>query len=301
MNRIILLALSFCLLGFSGKAFSGESVDSADETVELDSVALYLAAIDSVNNSFDYQTGTVTIGDGLATINVPEGYKFLDAKQAEYVFTELWGNPPSETLGMLLKADKGPLDDDTYFVGISFDEEGYVEDEDAQDMDFEELLETMQSDMEEVNEARKAQGYDAVELVGWAAEPFYDAKAKKLHWAKELRFEGNDVNTLNYNIRILGRKGYLELNAISDVKILPQVQNDVDKVLASVNFNEGHRYSDFNPSIDKVAAYGIGGLIAGKVLAKAGFLSVLAKFGKFIFIGIAGLFALVRKKIFGGE
>jgi uncharacterized membrane-anchored protein len=39
--------------------------------------------------------------------------------------------------------------------------------------------------------------------------------------------------------------------------------------------------------VDEVAAYTIGGLVAGKVLAKAGLFAVLAKFGKLIFIGIA--------------
>ena len=37
----------------------------------------------------------------------------------------------------------------------------------------------------------------------------------------------------------------------------------------------GNTYADFNPSIDKVAAYGIGALIAGKVAAKAGLLKGL--------------------------
>ena len=49
-----------------------------------------------------------------------------------------------------------------------------------------------------------------------------------------------------------------------------------------VEFDDGNRYSDFNPDIDTVAAYGIGGLIAGKLAAKAGIFALLAKGGKFI-------------------
>ena len=235
----------------------------------------------------------------MATLHVPEGYKFLDAEQSAYVLTDLWGNPPSPVLGMLFLEEAGPLSDSlTYAVEISYSEEGFIDDEDAQDLDYDDLLEEMQDDAEEGNVARAEAGYEAVHLVGWAAAPFYDADNKKLHWAKELQFEGEPVSTLNYNIRVLGRRGYLNLNAIGGMEVLPQFQQDVDKVLASVSFNDGHRYSDFNPDVDRIAAYGIGGLIAGKLLTKVGFLAVLAKFWKVIALAVAGAFGAFRKKIF---
>ena len=159
----------------------------------------------------------------------------------------------------------------------------------------------MQEDAIANNETRKSMGYEAMEMVGWAAEPFYDDVNKKLHWAKELYFEGQEENTLNYNIRILGRKGYLNMNAISDIHQLPLVKENIDVVLSSVSFNDGNRYADFNPDLDDVAAYGIGGLVAGKVLAKAGFFALLLKFWKFIAIGVVGLFGAFKKRIFGSK
>ena len=54
-----------------------------------------------------------------------------------------------------------------------------------------------------------------------------------------------------------------------------------------MEFNEGNTYADFDPDIDEIAAYGIGGLIAGKVLAKVGLLAGLLKFVKVIGIGLA--------------
>ncbi len=119
-----------------------------------------------------------------------------------------------------------------------------------------------------------------------------------LHWAKE--YESDDeVNTLNYDIRILGRKGFISLNAISDMDYIDDVEEHIDEIITSVNFTTGNTYADFNPKIDKVAAYGIGGLIAGKVLAKAGILAklgvVLAKFWKIIAVGFIALTAGFRK------
>ncbi|MEN7550384.1 DUF2167 domain-containing protein [Rapidithrix thailandica] len=269
-----------------------------EDSLQLE--ALYQQYADSINQSFQFQHGEVSLQGDLALLKVPKGYKYLDAEQSKYVMADLWGNPPSECLGMLFPEETYPLSDHfTYAIEITYSEDGYIEDEDAQELDYDELMEEMKSQSVAINEARIEQGYGAIELVGWASSPFYDSKNKKLHWAKELKFESDSANTLNYNIRILGRKGYLNLNVIGEMDVLPMVKQDIDPVLASVDFKEGYRYSEFNPDIDQVAAYGVGGLIAGKVLSKVGFLAVLAKFWKFIAIAAVGLISALRKKIAG--
>lgn len=272
------------------------------ETTTLDTAqmeALYLERLaflqDSIESTMNYETGEIILGDGIATLQVPQGYKYLNPEQSKYVMADLWGNPPTETLGMLFPEGSTIFDDQGYAIEINFEDMGYVDDEDAEDIDYDELLGSMQEDVKENNEARSAAGYAAVDLVGWASPPYYDAVNKKLHWAKELHFEGEEWNTLNYNIRVLGRKGVMVLNFISDMKQLEQVEADLPLILPSVNFNKGYQYSDFDPGIDEIAAVGIGGLIAGKVLAKAGFFALLAKFGKFIVVGLIALLGGIRK------
>lgn len=289
------LFAAVALVATNSIAFAQEDTALIEEVVDVQSI------MDSINGSFNYRYGTVNLIDGVASITVPEGYKFLDSEQSSYVMTDLWGNPPSECLGMLFPEEISPVSDNfTYAVEITYSEDGYIEDDDAEDIDYDDLLEEMQSDAEEENSMRAEEGYPTIELVGWASPPYYDKASKKLHWAKELNFEGSEVNTLNYNIRILGRKGYLNMNAIGDIDVLPAFKNDINEILASVEFNEGYKYSNFNPDIDEVAAYGIGGLIAGKVLAKAGFFAALLKFWKVIALAIIGAFAAFKKKIFGG-
>jgi len=203
-------------------------------------------------------------------------------------------------LGLLFPKNINPIDDNfTYAVEVTYSSDGYIDDEDAKDLDYDNLLEEMQDDTSAANPERKELGYPEMELIGWASKPFYDADEKKLHWAKELSFEGEEINTLNYNIRVLGRKGYLNLNAIGTIDILPEFKKDVDEILNSVHFTDGNMYSDFNPEIDEVAAYGIGGLIAGKLLAKAGFFALILKFWKIIAIAVVGAFTVFKKKIFG--
>jgi uncharacterized membrane-anchored protein len=255
--------------------------------------------IDSIEQTFTYERGSITLKNGIGTITVPKGFKYLNAEQAERVLVDLWGNPKTEniTLGLLLPENQGVLSQKGYVFNIQYDEIGYVEDKDADDIDYDELLTQIKEDTKEENIERKKEGYEPITIVGWASTPFYDKEKKILHWAKEIKFGSEAQNTLNYNIRILGRKGVLVLNAIAGTSELPLVQKDINKVIDIVSFNKGYTYAEFDSSIDNVAAWTIGGLVAGKVLTKVGFFAILAKFGKIIVITLIGLFGAFKNKI----
>jgi len=261
----------------------------------------YQLYLDSIEQTIRYEKGTIELSNGVGKILVPDGFKYLDAQQAENILVNVWGNPYYEhmTLGMLLREDQKVTGMDGYVFNIEYDEIGYVKDKDADKINYDDLLKDLQKETKAANEERVKQGYEPVEIVGWAAKPFYDKEHKILHWAKELKFGESELNTLNYNIRILGRKGVLELNAISTVNELSLVEKDLKHVLNIVQFNDGYKYKDFDPSVDEVASWTIGGLVAGKVLAKAGFFALLLKFWKFIAVGAVALGGLVMKKIRG--
>ena len=297
-------AITLALILFSGLCFGQDNAEEIQEfeiTEDIiEEMRRYKVMTDSINALFSFQNGKIEIGEGVAYIEVPDGFKYLDPKQSKQVLEDIWGNPPSSIgLGMLFPQDCMPASDFTYAIEINFSDEGYIDDEDAQELNYDELLEEMIEDTREESKERERMNYGTVELIRWASPPFYDAETKKLHWAKELNFDGAEENTLNYDIRILGRRGFLNLTAIADMTELENIKSDIDQILSAVHFNEGHTYADFNPDIDKIAAYGIGGLIAGKVLAKAGLLAGLAKFGKFILVGILALFGALRKRLFG--
>ncbi|HEX7049964.1 MAG TPA: DUF2167 domain-containing protein [Longimicrobiales bacterium] len=285
--RPLMLALAG-LLGMSSIPAVAQE-DSVDER--------WMAEFES---SLTYQQGTITLGDGLATLHVPETFRFLGPDDAARVLVEGWGNPPGEPpLGMLVPAAVSPLSDEGWGVVITYEEDGYIEDDDAAELDYAELLRNMQEATREENPARIEAGYPPIELVGWAAPPHYDSTTHKLYWAKELKFGDYADHTLNYNIRVLGRKGVLVLNAVSAMRQLEAVEADMQSVLGFVEFNEGHRYADYIPGVDKVAAYGIAGLIVGKVAAKVGLLKLLLGFAiaakKFVVAGVVGLAAVLAK------
>jgi uncharacterized membrane-anchored protein len=260
-----------------------------------DSVAIWKAKVDSVHATLHYQTGLVTLPENVGEITVPVGFRYLDPTQSQGVLTNLWGNPNGESLGMLFPTTQGPLDESTYAFIIRYEEMGYVKDDDADEIDYDELLTEMKADVEEENKARVEQGYETFSLIGWAAKPYYDKDKKALHWAKELQFGSSDQRTLNYNVRLLGRKGVLVLNAVGIPAQLPEIRQSIPGVIQSVSFNKGLRYADFNPDLDEVAAYSIGGLVAGKVLAKVGFFALILKFWKVGLALLAGGFTAIRR------
>jgi uncharacterized membrane-anchored protein len=201
---------------------------------------------------------------------------------------------------MLFPSYSTPFDADSWGVTIEYEEDGYVSDENADEIDYDELLSQMKAGTRESSKQRVEQGYEPIELVGWASKPFYDKESHKLHWAKEVKFGTQTTNTLNYNIRVLGRKGVLILNFIAGMNQKEIIDSNIDTVLALAEFNQGSRYEDFNPSIDKVAAYGIGALVAGSVIAKTGLLAAalifIKKFGVLIVIGVGALIGKLFKR-----
>lgn len=297
MRFSILFTLLSGMVSFSMAATATDTLTFDQEMDDALMMAMYQEYLDSIANTIDYQTGTIQLGDELAILQVPIGYKYVDAETAEMILTELWGNPPASDLplGMLFPEDSGPNDLEGYVINISYADEGHVDDDDAKDIDYDDLLETLIEDTQAESNAREAEGYGTVSLVGWGNPPYYDAASKKLHWAMELNFDNAEFNTLNYSIRVLGREGYLILNAIGDMQLLPEIKSNIDGILSGVEFQEGQRYTDYRPGVDRVAAYGVGGLIAGKVLAKTGILAAIGVFllkaWKLIVLAVVGLFA----------
>lgn len=246
-----------------------------------------------------YLTGKQPIA-GQGWLTVPTGFSFLAKKDARYVIEEIWRNPKDESVEGLLLADDFSNSDESLAYMISYVDDGHVDDDEAEDIDYNEMMTTMQDDIAAEAEERKAQGYEAVKLLGWAIAPKYDAETHQLSWGKNLHFVTSSKTTLNYDMRLLGRSGHVQISAVGAMTQLQAAKAAMPSILKSFNFAKGHRYEDYDDKTDKLAAYGIGGLIAGKVLAKTGILAglfaVLAKSAKLLIIGLgAGATALWRK------
>lgn len=301
MVRPTFWALLSALIFWAATPVLAQKPEDATSALDSNDIKRLMLQVyfDSVDKTIGYLHGTVPVGD-VADVNLKSGYKFIPMDKAQMILHDLWGNPKrDDILGMVVKEDYKLSDLGAWAFVVSYEDDGYVKDEDADKIDYDELLKSMQEDEVESNKARVKEGYPEVHLKGWAAKPYYDKKTKVLHWAKNLQFGDEADPTLNYDVRILGRKGVLSMNAIGTIDQLADINNHIPDIVTMAVFKEGNKYADFTPGVDKVAAYTIGGLIAGKLIAKTGLAVLLLKNIKLILLALVGGFAGARKRIAG--
>lgn len=211
------------------------------------------------------------------TLDLSDRYAFLERGPAAKLLEKNGSIYNDDLLGVVVGTAPG----EDWFVVIRFAAEGYVKDDEA--IDAEELLDTMREGQEEANKERAQRGFKALVLDSWQEPPHYAKAEHRLIWGLNVSVKNSPGVSVNYNTRILGRKGYASLNLVTDPQQLAAHKPLAHELLARTAFNPGARYEDFDKSTDKVAEYGLGGLVlagAGLGAAKLVKIGLLAKFGK---------------------
>jgi len=235
-----------------------------------------------------------------------ERYYFLPATDAKKVLTEGWGNPADaveDVLGMVFPEGTDFTSEGAWAAVVSYRDTGYISDSDAKSMDYDAMLRDGRAGEDEENRQRKAEGAPSVHLVGWAAPPTYDGANHVLVWAREIAFGDEAVNTLNYDLRALGRRGVLSMNIIAGMDQIDVIRNAAAALGPVAAFDNGSRYADYMPGTDKAAGYGLAGLVAAGVgvaaAQKLGLLAValvfLKKAGVLVVAGGAAAIAGMRR------
>ena len=246
-------------------------------------------------------TGHIALSGGKTALELSGGYGYLNVTQSKFLLEDLWGNPPADDfLGMVVPPHFDPFaTENSWAALLSYDDTGHINDDDARDLNYDDLLKQIEEQITQDNEERKKNGYSLVHINGWAAKPHYDGTTHKMYWAKNIKFDDQKDPILNYEIRVLGREGVLDLNLIATLNDLQTIEKETPGLLNQVNFVNGQRYEDYNSSTDHLAEFGVAGLILGGIALKAGLLKVIITFlaasWKFILIGVAAVGAfLVR-------
>ena len=276
---------------------------AADEAPTKEALAEF-QRLNQAASTLKYQTGEIALPSANAKISLKDGFQFLDRTGARTLLVDIWHNPPqaaSQVIGVIVPNDFHPLGDVSWAVTIESAEDGYVKDDEFDSMDFNKVLKDMKEQSKEASKERVAAGYGKMELAGWATAPHYDKTQHKLYWAKKYDVEGPE-QALNYDIRVLGRSGHLELSLISSMDQFKEIESQVPTILSMMDFTDGNRYADYR-SGDKVANYGIAALITGGVLAKTGFfkglLLLLVKGWKLVLLAVVGVGILVKRIVSG--
>lgn len=249
------------------------------------------------------QEGHISLPGGIAELNLPSSFRYLSPDSAETLLVEGWGNPPGNaTLGMVIPSYLNPLEKEGWGIVITYSDDGYVSDADAEEINYTELLEEMKESSKQESQQRIADGYGKMLLTGWAEPPRYEKSSHKLYWAQEFVTDYTAENALNYNIRVLGRHGVLVLNAVAGMNQIDRIREEMPALLAVTEFTAGNRYEEFDSNTDKVAEYGLAALVAGGVAAKMGlftkFFALLLAFKKLLFIAGAAVIGWISR-VFG--
>jgi uncharacterized membrane-anchored protein len=275
----------------------GPAAAAAPEATEPDAAAGESAQ--RTGPSLDYKTGEIVLPNKVASLHLGSRYRYLDPAGTEKLLVA-WGNQPgSETEGAIVPGDVDPFGDEGWAVIVTYKKDGHVDDSDAREFNYDDMLKDMKKETESENPERKKAGFEAAHLVGWAETPHYDGSTRKLYWAKELDFEGANSHTLNYDVRVLGREGVLSMNAVAGIGQLDQIRRGMRPLIDVAEFNEGYRYAEYNAKTDKLAEYGLGALIAGGVAAKLGLFgklfALIIAFKKVLIAGAVALFGVITR------
>ena len=244
----------------------------------------------------------------IASLDVPEGCRFTGSKGAKK-FMELTENPYNGSeVGALLceTATPGnPAETQTWFVIFEFDESGYVKDEEKTTLDADAILATLREGQAEGNKERRRRGWDELTLDGWVRAPYYDEETNNLTWAVSVS-AGEGDTSVNHSVRLLGRRGVLKADLVTDPSGFAAALPTFDGVIFSTIFVPGQKYSEWRDG-DKVAAYGLTALVAGGAGVAAAKLGLFGKLwkvivgsAKLLIVGLVAIGAWI-KKLFSGR
>lgn len=239
-----------------------------------------------------------------AILKLPRGYYFVPVPQAGRLL-QAYGNRSTDTLRGMVWGPGGPGGD--WVAIVRFFKSGYIKDDDARDWNAAELLDSLRTGTEENNKERRARGLPEMEVLGWIEPPAYDAATHRLVWSLSSRNKGEPADaekSVNYNTYALGRDGYISLNLVTGASAIERYKPVARELLASLEYQQGKRYADFNPATDRVAEFGLAALVGGAVAKKLGLFGLigvfLLKFWKIVAIAVValggGAFQLFRRR-----
>jgi uncharacterized membrane-anchored protein len=233
----------------------------------------------------------------IAEIKIASGYYFIDGaglkklKQAE-------GEPVSgREMGMISSTNK------EWAVMFYFDDMGYVKDDEKDKLDPEALLKTIKAGNERANEYRRQNGGATINVIGWEIPPKYNPETHNLESA--IRGESQGQNFLNYKVKLLGRRGVMDVILIVDPDQLTATLPQFRDLLSGFSYQTGQSYAEYR-SGDKIAKYGLAALITGGaavVAVKTGLFAWLILFfkkaWKLVAVAVAAVGAFIKKLVTG--
>lgn len=240
---------------------------------------------------------TVDIGNNLATLEFGEAYTFTGAEETQTIMEAMGNIVDGTEVGLILPN----ADTENWFLVFEYDDAGYIPDDEKDELDADAILGSIREGTEASNEYRIEQGFSPIEVLGWYNEPFYDGSTNNLTWSvlAASEEEYGTTESVNHNIRILGRGGYMSVVLVADPADLERLIPEAKMLLSGFSYKSGNKYAEYVQG-DKLAGYGLTALVAGGAGAaavKSGFLKVIMKNIKLVLVAAVAFLGVVWKGI----
>ena len=110
---------------------------------------------------------------------------------------------------------------------------------------------------------------------------------------------------VNYNTRLLGRRGVMEVQLVVDPDKLSTSLPEFKQLLKGFQFKTGEKYAEYRQG-DKLATYGLAALVTGgavAVAAKTGLLTAailfFKKFAKLLVVAVLAALGWIKRLVTG--
>jgi uncharacterized membrane-anchored protein len=254
---------------------------------------------------FDWHKGPYSASmRNVAQMKIPEGYRFLDHKDAKRWLERSGSTPDGNELGIVQNLK------DEWVIIFEFDDIGYVKDDEKTQLESmaDDLLKSYREGAEQQNERREKLGMPPLSVLGWQVKPSYHEETKNLEWC--ILGESGGHKFVNHNVRLLGRRGVTKVTLIEDQEKIDQTLPIFRTLMKEYSYSSGEGYAEYKQG-DKIAKVGLGALVLGGAAAAAykvgllGWLLAFFKKGfKFIILALVAVGAAAKNilsKLFGGR
>ncbi len=287
-KRSLVVLIIVCISAFIAFGQNNNRKKKAEAEPSPSPAAPSWEAFEEVN----FQKGPA-VGDlgTTAQVKVPQGYVFAAGNDTRMIMETMQNPTTGRELGFV-----APSGEDWYAV-FEYDAVGFVKDDEKATLDANAILESIREGTAKGNDERRRRGWPTLTIIGWETPPRYNEQTNNLEWAVRGESEGQPF--VNYNTRLLGRGGVMEVTLVSVPASLADALPKFKPMLAGFEDLQGQKYAEFRQG-DKMAAYGLTGLIVGggvAAMAKGGVFKWLWKVIVAVAVGAGALF----KRIFSRE
>ncbi|MFS0840230.1 DUF2167 domain-containing protein [Paenibacillus sp. 1P03SA] len=261
-------------------------------------VSLWTAPV-SAEETLNWVEGPKKVELGqIAELDLAKDFVFLNDTDTKKFEQQNGSHVNNREIGSIFPKDENQ----NWAVIFEYDDTGHVKDDEKDKIDADELLESYKTGTEEAN--KRGDVSNRLFVDGWDVKPFYDNDIHSLSWSL-LGHDSKDEKFVNYNVNVLTREGVISVVLVSDPKNLAADRKVLtSSILPKLQVKAGERYEEYNSKTDKLAEYGLSGLILGgaglAVAKKVGLIGLLLvflkKFGVILVAGLAALWRFLRGK-----